>query len=123
MLTTDDYKRWLHDCLTVGIPAISTDTAARIMAVLYEYGNNEGFTFNQKFLAEKDYIQDRFGLREMCVPKPEFHALLKQYVKELEEYQEAHKNDPMDNAHPYRSLAPDWAPRLLKERYNMKFIG
>ena len=123
MLTIDDYKRWLKDCLSVGLPAISIDTSARIMAVLYEYGNNEGFTFNQKFLAEKDYIQDRFGLREMMVPDKDFVILLKQYIKELELYQKVHKNDQRDNEHPYRSIAPDWAPKLLKDRYNMKFIG
>lgn len=123
MLTIDDYRRWLKDCLTMGIPAIRTDTAARLMAVLYEYGNNEGFTLNQKFLAEKDYIQDRFGLREMCVPEPKFHTLLRQYIKELQEYQEAHKNDERNDENPYRRIAPDWAPQLLKERYKMKFIG
>lgn len=123
MLTIDDYKAWLRTCLSAGIPALSIDTSARIMAVLFEYGNNEGFTFNQKFLAEKDYIQDRFGLREMCVPDPSFAIALKGYIKELQEYYEEHKNDPRDAAHPYRSLAPDWAPKLLMDRYQMKFIG
>lgn len=119
----DTYRQWLESCRQCEIPAISTDTAARLMAVLHEYGNNEGFTYNQKFLADKDYIQDRFGLREMCIPEPKFHDLLRQYIKELQEYQETHKNDTEDNAHPYRRLAPDWAPQLLKDRYNMKFIG
>ena len=117
------YRQWLQSCLQYDIPAISTETAARLMAVLYEYGNNEGFTYNQKFLADKDYIQDRFGLREMCAPEPKFHTLLQQYIRELQEYQDAHKRDPEDTAHPYRRLAPDWVPQLLKERYNMKFIG
>ena len=117
------YCKWLESCRQVNLPAITTDTAARLMAVLYEYGNNEGFTLSQKFLADKEYIQDRFGLREMCTPEPKFHTLLRQYIKELQEYQEVHKNDPKDDAHPYRSLAPDWAPQLLKERYNIKFIG
>lgn len=117
------YAQWLESCRQADIPAISTDTAARLMAVLYEYGNNEGFTYNQKFLADKDYIQDKFGLREMCVPEPRFHALLKQYIKELQDYQQEHKEDPKDEKHPYRNMAPDWAPQLLKDRYNMKFIG
>lgn len=117
------YQQWLQSSLHSDIPAISTDTAARLMAVLYEYGNNEGFTYNQKFLADKEYIQDRFGLREMCTPEPKFHTLLRQYIKELQDYQEVHKNDDRDDNHPYRSFAPDWAPQLLKERYNMKFIG
>lgn len=93
------------------------------MAVLHEYGNNEGFTYNQRFLADKDYIQKRFGLHEMGVVEPKFHALLKGYIKELQDYQETHKHDERDDAHPLRSLAPDWAPELLKDRYNMKFIG
>ena len=48
------YRQWLQSCQQVNIPAISTDTAARLMAVLHEYGNNEGFTYNQKFLADKE---------------------------------------------------------------------
>lgn len=122
-MESSNYQKWLQSCRQAGIPAISTDTAARLMAVLYEYGNNEGFTCSQKFLADKDYIQDRFGLREMSTPEPKFHTLLRQYIEELQEYQQAHKNDERDDKHPYRSLAPDWAPQLLKERYNMKFIG
>lgn len=117
------YAQWLESCRQADIPAISTDTAARLMAVLYEYGNNEGFTYNQKFLADKDYIQDKFGLREMCVPEPRFHALLKQYIKELQDYQQEHKDDVTDKSNPYKAMAPDWAPQLLKDRYNMKFIG
>lgn len=117
------YQQWLEACHQFDLPAISTDTAARIMAVLYEYGNNEGFTYSQRFLADKEYIQDRFGLRGTMTPEPEFHALLKGYIDELQEYQAAHKSDPKDDKHPYRSMAPDWAPQLLKERYNMNFIG
>lgn len=117
------YAQWLESCRQADIPAISTDTAARLMAVLYEYGNNEGFVLNQKFLADKDYIQERFGLHGMGVVKPEFHRLLKGYIKELQDYQDAHKNDTTDKGNPYRAMAPDWAPQLLKDRYNMKFIG
>lgn len=117
------YKQFLDACKECDIPAISTDTAARLMAILYEYGNNEGFVYNQKFLADRDYIQNRFGLREMMIPEPKFHALLCQYVQELQAYQTEHRNDPKDEKHPYRCLAPDWAPQLLEERYNMKFIA
>lgn len=117
------YRQWLESCKQMGIPAISTDMAARLMAVLYEYGNNEGLTLSQKFLDDKDYIQDRFGLREMCTPEPQFLELLKGYIKELQEYQIEHKNDPIDRDNPYRPLAPDWAPQLLKDRYGIKFIG
>lgn len=117
------YQQWMESCQQTDIPAISTDTAARLMAVLYEYGNNEGFTYNKRFRADMEYIQKRFGLHEMGVVEPKFHALLKDYIKELQEYQKVHKNDGYNKQHPYRALAPDWAPELLKERYNMKFIG
>lgn len=117
------YAQWLESCRQADIPAISTDTAARLMAVLHEYGNNEGFTLSPKFLADKDYIQDKFGLREMCVPDPRFLVLLKQYIKDLQDYQQEHKDDVTDKANPYKAMAPDWAPQLLKDRYNMKFIG
>lgn len=122
-MNKDVYRGWLESCLEAGIPAISTDTAARLMAVLFEYGNNEGFVCSQKFLADKDYIRKRFGVYGRGVPDPEFRTLLKGYVKELQDYQETHKNDETDKKHPYRSIAPDWAPQLLKDRYNMKFIG
>ena len=117
------YQQWLESCREAGLPAISADTAARLMAILHEYGNNEGFTYNQKFLADKEYIQDRFGLREMCVPDPKFCGLLKRYIKELQVYQNVHRDDERSKDHPHRHMAPDWAPQLLKERYNMKFIG
>ena len=120
---TNVYRQWTESCLQAGIPAISTDTAARLMAVLHEYGNNEGFTYNGRFLADMGYIKSRFGLHEMGVVEPRFHALLRGYVKELQEYQEAHKSDSYDKEHPYRHMAPDWCPELLKNRYDMKFIG
>lgn len=117
------YSKWLESCLQCGIPAISTDTAARIMAVLYEYGNNEGFTYNQKFLADKDYIQKKFGLYEMGIVEPKFHTLLIQYVKELQDYQRDHKDERFTDKGGLKPIAPDWAPQLLKERYKMDFIG
>lgn len=117
------YSQWLESCLNAGIPAISTDTAARIMAILYEYGNNEGFTYNKKFLAEMKYIQDRFGIHGACTPDSYFREVLKGYIKELQDYQQEHENDENDKQHPYRSMAPDWAPQLLKDRYNIEFIG
>lgn len=113
------YKEWMTMCRQADLPAISTDTAARLMAVLYEYGNNEGFTYNEKFLVDKEYIQDRFGLRETKTPDPEFHRILKEYIKEIEDYRKAHPHEGIGG----KPVAPEWCPRLLKERYNMNFIG
>ena len=33
--------QWNEACLQLGLPSLTTDTAAKIMAVLYVYGNNE----------------------------------------------------------------------------------
>lgn len=117
------YEQWMESCRQADLPAISTDTAARLMAVLHEYGNNEGFTHDKKFLADVKYIQKRFDLQAMGPPDPEFRRLLRHYLKELQDYQAAHKDDAPDPSNPLAPLAPEWAPRLLKERYNMKFIG
>lgn len=115
------YQQWLKTCYKAGIPAFSTDTAARLMAILYEYGNNENLTHSPKFLADKDYIQDCFGLREMGTPELKFHSLLKSYVKELQQYYLSHKSK--DTMQPLEELVPEWAPRLLNDRYGIKFIG
>ena len=47
-------KTWNETCLNAGIPSISLDKAALTCAVLLEYGNNEAFTLNDKFLADID---------------------------------------------------------------------
>lgn len=119
----DTYREWLDSCLKMKIPAITADTAARLMAVLYEYGNNEGFTYNQRFLADMDYIQKRFGLHGSGVVEQNFHRLLQKYLKELQTYQEAHKDESINHIGLFRPIAPKWAPELLQERYGMKFIG
>ena len=33
--------QWNEACLQLDLPSLTTDTAAKIMAVLYVYGNNE----------------------------------------------------------------------------------
>lgn len=114
-----NYQQWLETCYYAGIPAITTDTCARIMAVLHEYGNNEGFTYNQKFIAEKEYIQLRFGIREMESPDTYFSNLLRMYVDELQSYQIDHRGEQCSG----NPIAPEWVPDLLDKRYNMKFIG
>lgn len=113
------YQQWLEACYHAGIPRHINHTCARIMAILLEYGNNEGFTYNQKFLAEKEYIRLRFDLREMGTPDAYFTNLLRKYVDEIQAYQEKRRGEQCGG----NPIAPEWAPKLLDERYNMKFIG
>lgn len=82
------FKEWNEACLSTGIPAISTDTAARIFAVLYVHGNNEAFCLEPKFLADVDYIRKRFKILEAVTPTEdtfEFRGMLKSYIEELED--------------------------------------
>lgn len=51
---------WNLACLAAGIPAITTDACARLMAALYVHGNNELMTHHKGFLADVRYIQLRY---------------------------------------------------------------
>ena len=116
-------KSMWHQCfLQVGIPSISIDTCARIFAVLHMYGNNEEFVYNKSFLEDVCYIQKRFKVRGGETPDAEFSELLKFYVKSIEEYEEAHKDDDVKGEGLFRSHVPQWALELFKERYNIKLI-
>lgn len=112
----DDYgfmEATYRTALNCGLPIISTDTSARIMAVLCVHGNNEFMVHSPKFTIEMRYIQDRFGLKGAHVPDVEIVKGIQAYVKELQEYEKAHPNDRY----------PEWATRLFKERYGFKLIN
>lgn len=111
---TELYRQTLTTFLHAGITAISVDTAARVMAVLLVFGNNEGFTMNGKFNVEREYIQKRYGLRAGEVPDAEFIRRLKHYAADLEAYSAANRPGPMVEV-----MAP-WGARLLRKRYNIK---
>lgn len=104
MLTIDDYKRWLHDCLTIGMPAISLDTSARILAIVCVLGNNENMVMSPKCRADLEYIQKRFGIDGGETPDRDIIAPLKEYISELEKSKEV----------------PQWADKIFKERYGIK---
>ena len=99
------YMGMLDDALTVGLPIISTDTAARLMAITYVYGGgNEVLILSPKFQCDCKYIQKRFGIQGGEIPDAEFASTLRSYVKELENSKEC----------------PQWVHDLMKRRYNIK---
>ena len=52
-IVTQLQRDWLEACEQVGIPAITTDTSARIMAVIYVHGGGEEeMVLNQKFVKD-----------------------------------------------------------------------
>ena len=99
------YMGMLNDALTVGLPIISTDTAARLMAITYVYGGgNEALVLSPKFQCDRKYIQERFGIQGGEIPDADFASTLRSYVKELEN----------------SKVCPQWVHDLMKRRYNIK---
>ncbi|MCM1141199.1 MAG: hypothetical protein NC453_21745 [Muribaculum sp.] len=99
--------------LAAGLPIVGLDTAAKILAVTYVHGNNEFMTYNEKFLAEIHYIQQKWNIDGGLTPDNEMIILIKKYVSELEQNE---KDNPKT---PY---AP-WAIELFKERYGVELIN
>ena len=101
---------------SVGLPYISRDTAARIFAIVYVHGGGEEeMVLNRKFTNDVKYIQRRFGIQGGEVPEAEFASLLQHYVRELEDYMHEHLHD--------ESSIPEWARKLMRDRYGMKLHG
>ena len=112
-------RDWLEACEQIGIPAITTDTSARLMAIMYVHGGGEEeMVLNQKFVNDVKYIQRRFHINGGEVPDAEFVSLLQHYVKQLEQYiQECIKVNKSD------THIPEWAHSLMQGRYSMKLHG
>lgn len=102
-------KLWNESCLNADIPAITTDTAARLMAVLMYHGNNEELTHNTKFMADCEYIQKKFHIFGGELVDSEFSSRLIEYSKELEEYEKSNG----DNS------KTQWAKDLFKDMYDI----
>lgn len=54
--------------------------AARLMAIVQVFGNNEAFTLSPKFTADREYIQQLYGIGGGCVPDEDFAENLRYYV-------------------------------------------
>ena len=97
-------QQWNEACLQVGIPALTLPTCARIMAILYHYGNNEALVLSPHFRADCDYIQKRYHIDGGETPDADF-------VKELQEVNEQLEGKPEP---------PQWAVDLMKGMYNIQ---
>ncbi len=110
---SDFFKQLYDTALAAGLPIISTDTAARLLAITYVHGNNEFMTHNPKFLAEIKYIQMKWGIDGSLVPDIGITILIKKYIDELEQYEQDHSKE---------RYSP-WAIKLFKERYGVELIN
>lgn len=96
-------KQWNDACLQLGIPALTTATSAKIMAILLHFGNNDAFVLSPHFRADCEYIQNRFHIHGCGVPDTEFTEYLKEYDAELK----------------LCDKPPKWAVDLIKGMYNI----
>ena len=97
-------KQWNDTCKTAGLKPISTDTAARIMAIIYEF-DREDITHCPKLLSDLDYIQEEYGIDGGKIPHSDFQKIFAKYTKEIED----------NNCEP-----TEWAKKLMIENYNIK---
>ena len=101
---SDFRKQWNYTCKAAGLKPICFDTAARIMAVVYEF-DREDITHCPKLLIDLKYIQDEYGIDGGKIPHPKFRDLFTKYAKEIE-----------DNG----CEPTEWAKKLMIENYNIK---
>ncbi len=104
------YLATLRTADAVDMAVVKKDDLARAMAILYECGNNELMTHSYKFMAEMQFAQEKYHIQGGERPDQNFINLVKRYIREIEIYQ-----DQLDGF-------PDWAHRLMKERYGVKLI-
>ena len=117
------YKSWLSAFEQVGISAIIINTSAKIFAILYLYGNNEAFTCNKSFLEDAYYIQRRFGIGGGKIPDPVFLETFNKYVRELKDYEKRNADKKIKKGGAvFKAPVPEWVIKLLKSRYDIKFL-
>ena len=115
-------RAWNESCINAGIPSISDDNAATILATVYLYGNNEGMVMNPLFLEDVRYIQKRHHIEGGEVPDRDFALLVKERIAELEEYDAAHQGEPSESGLFHRHI-PTYVRELFMSRYGIKLIN
>ena len=103
--------QWHEACLQLDLPSLTTDTAAKIMAVLYVYGNNENMVLNNHFVADCDYIQKRWHIQGGETPDIDFVVKFQCWHKDILDYEKEHTD----------GIVP-WAVKLFSEMYNIKLF-
>lgn len=87
-----------HQAAQLGMTCMEpwpADLAARLMAIVLVWGDNEGFTLSPKFNADRQYIQELYGIRGGYSPDTDFRAALRVWV---ERYQSVRSDRAQDFA-------------------------
>ena len=110
---------WNEACLQVGLPSISLDTSARIMAVLHvESGCTTAVAHSPKLRADLEYIQKRFGISGGKTPDAAFVQTFRRYVREIEAHQKLNRGNTSLSKE--EQAWPTWARCLYRDSYNVK---
>ncbi|MGN1239365.1 MAG: hypothetical protein ACI4TV_00655 [Paludibacteraceae bacterium] len=117
------HKDWLSAFEGIGCSAISKDTAARILAVVFVHGNNEALVYNESFINDMHHIQTMYGIAGGETPDADVVELVKQYVNELENYIKEHRDDERPSGVLFTNPKPEWAQRLFLDRYRIILIN
>lgn len=81
----DFYLATLRTARNIGIPVIPKFRAAQIMAIVFVFGNNEGFTLSPKFQCDRIYIQETYNIEGGKTPTDEsFNDMLREYIEKYE---------------------------------------
>lgn len=81
---SDLRRQWNESCLAAGIPSLSTETCALILAVIYVSDSDENIVMNQKLQADIDYIKKRFHIEGGEIPDRDFIRITKGFVMAIE---------------------------------------
>ena len=120
MMEGDSFRMaWNEACLQAGLPSISLDTSARILAVLHvESGCTTAVTFSPKLRADLGYIQKRFGISGGKTPDAAFVKRFSHYVHEIEAHQKRSRGNAALSSE--ERAWPEWARSLYMDAYNVK---
>lgn len=105
------YLATLRTARSVGMSIIPKWKCAMLMAIVYVFGNNEGFTMSPKFKCDRIYIQETYHINGGETPADsEFLGMLKEFIESFEAVKDS--SDP---------LFVD-AAKLIQDRYNFKLL-
>lgn len=97
-----------HEAAKLGIKPMEPWTpanAARLMAIVFTFGNNEGFTLSPKFNVDREYIQDIYHIDGGCTPDDQrFNDYLRHYTERFGAVNE--------DSDPYFKEAADWIMQM-----------
>ena len=115
MTASNIYQQWADAFASIGLSHISTETAAKLLAILYVYGGSyEGFTHTPNLLTDILTAQRMFKIDGGEAPSADGILLIQQYTKELEDDLKGRQPSLTQECH------VDWANELMISRYGFK---